>query len=87
MAYQLENDFFCIKHFWAVYEQNNIVTSVRVAEWTPKWVIIAGFELTALNRNPRWRNHDKIFTGCIVEKFVLNKPSSLSSNLVNSGSA
>ena len=41
MASQLENKLCCVKHCWDVYEQNSIVHSVRVDDWTSEWAIIA----------------------------------------------
>ena len=40
MASQLENEICCVKHWWVVYEQNSIVKSVRVGDWTAEKVII-----------------------------------------------
>ena len=37
---QLENEFYCIKHWWGLYEQNNIVTSFHVDDWTAEWVMM-----------------------------------------------
>ena len=49
MAFQLENDDCCIKHCWGVYEQNDIVNSVRVDDWTPELAIIGSNELLILH--------------------------------------
>ena len=38
---QLENECCGIKQYWGVCEQNSIVNSVRVDDWTAKWGIIA----------------------------------------------
>ena len=32
---------YCIKHCWGVYEQNSIVNSVHVDDWTVELAIIA----------------------------------------------
>ena len=36
-----QNRLHSIKHFVGVCEQNNIVNSVRVNDWTAEWTIIA----------------------------------------------
>ena len=41
MASQLVNELCYIKHCWSVYEQNNIVSSVRVDDWIAKLVTIS----------------------------------------------
>ena len=41
MAFQLDNGPCCTKHFWDVYEQNKIMNSVRVDDWTAELAIIA----------------------------------------------
>ena len=43
MAYQLVNELY-IKHCWGVYEQNSIVNTVHVDDWTGEWAIIASNE-------------------------------------------
>ena len=40
MTSQLMNERCCIKHCWGVYEQNTIVISVHVNNWTAEWPII-----------------------------------------------
>ena len=45
MKSQLENELDCIKHCNGVYEQNNIVNSVRVDDWTAELTIIANNDL------------------------------------------
>ena len=41
MVSQLGNEPRDTKHYWGVYEDNSIVNSVRVDEWTAEWVTIA----------------------------------------------
>ena len=41
MAFQLGNEFYCIKHCRGVYEQNSIANSVHEDDWTAERVIIA----------------------------------------------
>ena len=41
MASQLVNELCYIKQCWSVYEQNNIVSSVRVDDWIAKLVTIS----------------------------------------------
>ena len=41
MASQLVKEPYCIKNHWCLYEQNSIVNSVGVDDWTAEWVIIA----------------------------------------------
>ena len=43
MASQLVNELDCIKHCWSVYEQNSIVNSVSVDDWTVECAIIASY--------------------------------------------
>ena len=45
MASKLKNEFCCIKNCWDVYEENNIVNSVRVDNWTAEWPTIASNDL------------------------------------------
>ena len=47
---QLENEFYCIKHWWGLYEQNNIVTSFHVDDWTAEWVMMKYSYCTSLLR-------------------------------------
>ena len=42
MASQLVNEHCYIKHCWSVYEQHNIVNSVRVDDWRAELTIIPG---------------------------------------------
>ena len=44
LASPLVNEHCCIKQCWGVYEQNSIVNSVRIDDWTAKWAIITGNE-------------------------------------------
>ena len=37
----MANVLCCIKHCWGVYEQNNIVNSICVGDWTAELAIIA----------------------------------------------
>ena len=41
MAAISEFDLYFVKHSWGVYEQNSIVNSVRVDDWTTEWKVIA----------------------------------------------
>ena len=41
MVPMLVNEPYCIMHCGRVCEQNSIVDSVRVGDWTAEWVIIA----------------------------------------------
>ena len=41
MVSQLEKELCCSKRCWGVYEQNIIVCSIRLDDWTAKWTIIA----------------------------------------------
>ena len=43
MTSQLENELFCIKIRWGIYEQNNIVNSDREDDWTAELVIIVSY--------------------------------------------
>ena len=40
IASQIVNELYYIKHCWGVYEQNNIVISVRAGDWTVRCTII-----------------------------------------------
>ena len=40
LASHSENELCCIKHGWGVYEQNRIVNSVRVHNWTGTWSLL-----------------------------------------------
>ena len=44
MGLQIENERSSMRHFWGVYEQNSIVNSVCVDDWTAKRVISFGNE-------------------------------------------
>ena len=35
------NELCCIKHCWGVYEQDSLVNSVGVDDWTAEWAMIA----------------------------------------------
>ena len=52
MASQLERELCCIMHYWGFYQQNCIVNSVCVDDWTAKWAIIAINEHP--NRKKAW---------------------------------
>ena len=41
MVFQLENGLACVNRRWCVYEQNCIVDSVHVDDWTAELTIIA----------------------------------------------
>ena len=41
MASWLKKKLCCIKHCWGAFEQNNIVNSARVNDWTTELAIIA----------------------------------------------
>ena len=40
---------FVVSRIWGVYEQNSIMNSVRVDDWTAEWEIIARNELDLRN--------------------------------------
>ena len=44
MTSQLENEPWYNKPCWGVYEQNSIVNSVHVDDWTAEWEIIPNNE-------------------------------------------
>ena len=45
MDFHLKYGLCCIKHCWGVYEQNSIVNSVRVDDWTAELAIIGSNEI------------------------------------------
>ena len=45
MDFHLKYGLCCIKHCWGVYEQNIIVNSVSVDDWTAELAIIASNEI------------------------------------------
>ena len=42
MTFQLENEFYCIKHCWGISDQKTILDKhVCIDDWTGKWANIA----------------------------------------------